>query len=98
VKEVGKGFTVTVLARELAEHAPLLAVTEYDPLLFTVIDCVVAPLLHTFPLAAEDVSTTELPSQKVVAPEAEMVGVLIVPMLTEVAADVTGPQFGEGEV
>ena len=44
-----------------------------------------------------DVRTTEFPSQKVVAPEAEMVGEGMLLMLTLVAADVTGPQFGDGE-
>ena len=34
-----------------------------------------APLLHTFPVAELEVKTTLPPSQKVVAPSAEIVGV-----------------------
>jgi hypothetical protein len=59
-------------------------------------DWVVAPLLHTLPVAAEEVRVTEPPSQKVVGPEALMVGVVALPRLTLVTADVTGPQFGLG--
>ncbi len=39
------------------------------------IDCVVAPFDQTFPDAAEEVNVTLPPWQKVVAPEAEIVGV-----------------------
>ena len=38
------------------------------------IDCVVAPVDHVFPLAEEDVNVTEPPVQKVVDPLAVMVG------------------------
>lgn len=41
----------------------------------TVIDCVVAPLDQRFPVLIEDVSVTLPPWQKVVAPEAVIVGV-----------------------
>ena len=37
--------------------------------------CVVAPLLHTFPVAELEVKITFPPSQKVVAPLVEIVGV-----------------------
>jgi hypothetical protein len=37
-------------------------------------DCVVAPFDQRLPLAAEDVSTTLPPAQKVVGPPAEIVG------------------------
>jgi hypothetical protein len=38
-------------------------------------DCVVAPVDQTFPLAEEDVKTTLPPAQKVNGPPAEIVGV-----------------------
>lgn len=38
------------------------------------IDCVVSPVDHKFPVAAEDVSTAEPPAQKVVALPAEIAG------------------------
>ena len=37
-------------------------------------DCVVAPVDQVFPVADEDVSTTELPEQNVVGPPAVIVG------------------------
>ena len=57
------------------EHAPLITETEYDPSFKTVIDCVVAPLDQIFPVADDEVSVTLPPWHKVVAPEAEIVGV-----------------------
>lgn len=38
-------------------------------------DCVVAPVDHTLPVADEEVSVTEPPEQKVVGPPAVIVGV-----------------------
>ena len=38
-------------------------------------DCVVAPLDHTFPVAADEVKVTLPPWQNVVVPDAVMVGV-----------------------
>jgi hypothetical protein len=75
VGTVGKAFTVTLVATEVAEQKPLLTVTEYDPELLTVIDCVVAPVDHVFPVAEDDVKMTEPPAQNVVGPLAEIVGV-----------------------
>ena len=71
----GVGFTVTVVAAEVAEH-PLTSmnVTVYDPEAVTVIDWVIAPVDQVCPLADEDVKVTELPEQKVVGPPAVMVG------------------------
>ena len=37
-------------------------------------DCVVAPFDHRFPEAADEVNTTLSPAQKVVAPDALIVG------------------------
>ena len=42
---VGPGTTVTLIA-SLAEHEPLLTATLYELLLFALIVCVVAPVLH----------------------------------------------------
>ena len=42
----------------------------------TVIDCVVAPVDHVFPVAEDDVKVTLPPEQKVVGPPAEIVGVV----------------------
>ena len=71
----GNGFTVTVVPTEVAVHVPLLTVTVYVPAAETVIDCVVAPVDHVFPVAEEDVNVTLPPEQKVVGPPAEIVGV-----------------------
>ena len=38
-------------------------------------DCVVSPVDHKFPVEAEEVRTTEFPSQNVVTPPAVIVGV-----------------------
>ena len=43
--------------------------------MFTVIDCVVAPVLQVFPLALDEVSVTVFPAQKLIGPPAETVGV-----------------------
>lgn len=73
---VASGFTLTVVPADTAEvQFPLLKVTEYVPEVVTVIDGVVAPFDHTFPVAAEEVNTTLPPAQKVVGPPAVIVGV-----------------------
>lgn len=53
-------------------------------------DCVVSPVDQVFPVAAEEVNTTDPPEQKVVGPPAVMVGVAgggptvtVVPALVE---------------
>lgn len=50
-------------------------VTEYDPESVTVIDGVVAPFDQRFPVGDDEVKMTLPPAQKVVAPEAVIVGV-----------------------
>ena len=73
---VGNGFTVTVVPADVAEvQPPLVTDTVYVPLVDTVIDCVVAPVDHKFPLADDEVNTTLPPAQKVKGPPAEIVGV-----------------------
>ena len=54
----GNGFTVTATVSELAEQPDAPTTTEYEPELLTVIDCVVAPVLHIFPLDELEVSVT----------------------------------------
>ena len=72
----GSAFTVTVVEAEIAEaHVPLFTETEYVPETETVIDCVVAPFDQTFPVVDDEVNVTFPPWQKVVALEAEIVGV-----------------------
>ena len=63
-----------MVAVDVAEQEPFETVTEYVPLVVTVIDCVVAPFDQVFPVADEDVRTTEPPAQNVVGPPAVMVG------------------------
>jgi uncharacterized protein with GYD domain len=71
----GKVFTVTLVAAEVAEHKPLLTVTEYDPEAETVIACVVSPVDQRLSVAEDEVKTTLPPAQNVVGPPAEIVGV-----------------------
>jgi len=73
---VGIEFTVTVVGLDDVEHDPFDTVKEYEPLWFTVIDCVVAPFDQTFPVALDEVNVTEPPEQKVVAPLAFIIGVV----------------------
>jgi hypothetical protein len=73
----GNAVTVTVVPAELAEvQPPLVTFTVYVPDADTVMDCVVAPVDHVFPVADEDVNTTLPPAQKVNGPPAEIVGVV----------------------
>ena len=73
---VGMGLTVTMVGVEVAVQFSLETVTEYDPLCETVMDCVVAPLDQIFPVALEEVNTTEPPAQNVVDPLAVIVGIV----------------------
>ena len=63
-----------VVAVDVIEQVPSAAVTVYDPPVVTVMDGVVAPFDQVFPVAAEEVKTTELPAQNVVGPPAVIVG------------------------
>ena len=73
----GKGFTVTLVANDVADVQPfaLVFTTVKLPLAVTFILAVVAPLLHTLPVAALEVNVTLPPAQNVVAPLADIVGV-----------------------
>jgi archaellum component FlaF (FlaF/FlaG flagellin family) len=82
----GAGLAVTVKGAEVAEQPfAFVAVTVKVPLAATVIDCVVAPVDQTLPVAAEDVRVMLFPVQNVVGPL--MVGV------TAAGFTVTGTSF-----
>lgn len=71
----GVGLTVTVVEADVAEQPfASVNVTVYEPLEVTVIDWVAAPFDQVFPVAADDVNTTDPPEQKVVGPLAVIVG------------------------
>jgi hypothetical protein len=80
-------LTVTTVFVDVAVQPPLEKLTLYVPLSVTTMDGVVAPFDQVIPVAAEDVKVTEPPSQKVVGPDAVMVGVVIDPV-TLTAGDV----------
>lgn len=92
---VGTGFTVTSVDAEVAVQPLALAtVTEYVPEVVTTILCVVSPVDQVFPLVALEVKVTLPPWQKVVAPLAEMVGVVGFEFtVTVVVADVAEQPF-----
>ena len=92
----GVGFTNTSVEAEAPEvHPSRICSTVYDPVVATVMDCVVSPVDHTFPVEAEDVNTTEPPAeQKVVGPPAVIVGTVGIGFtvtVSETAADVVHP-------
>src|SRR5207244_13215510 len=73
---VGSGFTVTVVAAEVAvQPFASVTLTLYEPELDTLIDCVVAPFDQRYDAAADAVSVTEPPAQNVVGPLAVTTGV-----------------------
>jgi hypothetical protein len=77
VGALGNGFTVMVdEAVEDVQPLPSVTFTVYVPAALTVMDCVVAPVLHVFPVALDDVSVILFPAQKVVGPLAETTGAL----------------------
>ena len=72
---VTDGFTVTVIPADAKEvQPPVVLVTVYVPEVETVIVCVVAPFDQVFPVAEDEVKTTDPPAQKVSGPFAEIVG------------------------
>jgi hypothetical protein len=46
IKQLGRALTVNALLHELVQPLLLVVVTVYVPAAFTVIHCVVAPVLH----------------------------------------------------
>ena len=77
VGTVGDVVTVTVVAADVALHDPAVTVTVRLQEVVTVIDCVVAPLDQTLPVALLEVSITLPPGQKDNGPLALIVGVAI---------------------
>jgi hypothetical protein len=72
---VTDGFTVTVVPADAKDaQPPVVLVTVYVPEVETVIVCVVAPFDQVFPVAEDEVKTTDPPAQKVSGPPAEIVG------------------------
>ena len=57
------------------------------------IDCVVSPVDHIFPVAIEEVRTTDSPAQIVVGPDEVMIGVIGVVTVTAIGALVAKQPF-----
>lgn len=76
-------------------HPPEVTDTLYEPALVTVMEGVVAPFDHTFPVSEEEVNVTELPEQIFTGPLAKIFGVdgigLTVTTTPEEAEDVQLP-------
>jgi len=71
----GFGLTVTDVAVEFPEvHPATICSTVYEPVVVTVMDCVVSPVDHKLLAEAEDVNMTEPPEQNVVGPPAVITG------------------------
>ena len=69
----GNWLTVTAVEAETSVQPPAcVTVTEKLPVALTVIDCVVAPLLHKYEEPVLAVNTTEPPWQKLTGPPAMM--------------------------
>jgi hypothetical protein len=72
---LSKGLTVTTVAEEAGDVQPAtVCVTVYVPEVVTLIEGVLAVLDQRFPDAAEEVSVTLPPVQKVVGPPGVTVG------------------------
>lgn len=101
VGALGKGFTVIVdEAVEDVQPFPSVTLTVYAPAALTVMDCVVAPVLHVFPIALDDVNVILFPAQKVVGPLAETTGALgnaftVTVVFAEVAVQPAAPTVTE---
>ena len=97
VAAAGVGFTNTsVEADDPDEHPSKICSTVYDPVVVTVMDCVVSPVDHKFPVVAEEVKTTDPPAeQNVVGPPAVIVGIVgigfTVTLIVFEATDEQGP-------
>ena len=106
---VGSGFTLTAVAEDVAlQPFAFVTVTEYVPVVLTLMDCVVAPLDQVYcDMAAGAESMTLPPAQNVVGPLGVMVVsgsaltftvALAVPLqllpFVTVTPRVTGPEAG----
>jgi hypothetical protein len=85
----GSGFTVITTGEEVEVQDPFETETVYEPLVVTVIDCVVAPVDHVFPVEAEEVNVIDPPAQNEFGPLPAIVGTGGIGFtVTAVAADV----------
>ena len=57
------------------EQVPLSKCTKYEPALFTMIDCVVAPVDHTLSVAEDEVKVTDPLGHSVMGPTGVIEGV-----------------------
>ncbi len=92
----GIGFTVTTVGADAGEvHPDTVCVTVYEPLVVTVMACVVAPPGdQVLPKATLEVKTTFPPAQKVVGPPAVTLGAAGIGFtVTTVGADVAVQPF-----
>jgi hypothetical protein len=93
---LGVLFTVTLTAGEVETHPfAFVTVTVYDPVELTVMDCVVAPVLHMYEAPAFAVRPTLPPEQNVVAPSgvAEAAGALVIVRVTGVRVLLSQPEL-----
>lgn len=72
----GGALTLTTSGAEVpVQPVVSVTVTLYEPLVFTVIDCVVAPVDHRYDWPALAISVTLLPLQKLTGPDVAIAGV-----------------------
>jgi hypothetical protein len=91
VGAVGFGFTVTPVDADEPEEQPKdISSTVYEPVVVTVMDCVVSPVDHKFPVAAEEVKVTDPPSQNVSGPLAVIVGTAGIGFTVTLVAEAAG--------
>lgn len=91
-------MTFTITAADGPDvHPNTICSTVNDPAVVTVIDCVVSPVDHRFPVAEDEVRITEPPSQKVVKLPAVTTGVVgigfTVTLIVFETAEVQGPSI-----
>jgi hypothetical protein len=86
---VGDELVVTVIPADVAEQVPELIVTEYVPAVFTVIDCVVSPVLQVLPNGSLDVKIRLSPRHNELEPFKLIVGAeRVVVVVTVIPVDV----------
>ena len=73
---VGVGSTEMNIGEAFPVQVPFETVTEYEPLLFTVILCVVAPVDHKYEPIVLEVNVAVPPEHRVVEPNTVIVGEL----------------------
>ena len=89
----GAGVTLTFVAAEESLQPLVVTVTLKEPLVVTVIDCVVSPVDQRYESAAEAVRMTSSPAQNDVGPSAVIVATGFGVTETFVAGDVSLQPF-----